>query len=76
MADEIKAAVETAIAPEFNIGEINEQASGEVEAQEDTEGVEIASLKNNKGWIEIEAYIDGRIKELSDLDIGMHLKVL
>jgi len=64
-------AKETAIAPEFSIGEINEEASGEVKApKEDTTGREIASLKMNKGWQEIEEYINGRLNELSDFDIG------
>lgn len=61
---------ETAIEPEFNMGAINEEASGEVRETKDTDGQEIASLKNHKGWTQVEEYIDGRLLELKDFDIG------
>lgn len=67
--------METAIAPELNMEKINREVAGEApKPKEDKAGMEVASLKHNAGWMEIEEYINGRITELKDFNIeGMNV---
>lgn len=61
---------ETAVPPEIDLRKINEDVSSDIKVKEDNTGKEIASLKNHTGWIQVEEYINSRIKELEDFEIG------
>lgn len=64
---------ETAIAPEFNLDAMNKAVAPKTldkeEIKEDTSGEDLASLKHNKGYQELEQYIVGRLKEFGRIDI-------
>ena len=68
---------ETAIPANFNVGETNQEVASDVEIKEDTSGKELASLKNNKGWLEVEEYINARIDTLKAFDMdGMSVEAI
>lgn len=60
--------MEQAITPDIN--EINKEVrSSDIEVKEDKTGNEIAALKQNKGWMEIEGYIQGRLKQIELFEV-------
>lgn len=64
---------ETAIPPSFDLAELNKEVAPETldkkEIKEDTSGKDLASLKENKGYQELEEYMVARLKELGTVDI-------